>query len=1050
MLSRSHAAPPCHAKRYTRFVGPPLAHTVSRQSRPVRARPSHAAGSGTRHTTRARTGSMRIRLFCPYPSLVTITDPSESVTRFKGSVPTGTTRPAGRIRQPLGRSVDPSGNEPGTRRVARSAAPAMAGSASRERLSMSRNMGARGTAGIPLALGAMTGLIFHLIPHTHWDREWYLPRAALQARLVAVTDDLVERLQAQPGYRSFLLDGQTVLVEDYLRARPDREGDVRALVKTGRLQVGPWYVLADEQIPSGEGLVRNLLLGAADAERLGGRLDVLYSPDAFGHPPAWPTLAREFGIRYGVVWRGLGGEVGQERDLYRWRGLDEKEVVLWHLPRAGYEIGAALPADPERLFAAWAPVRGALVQRATGKHIPVFIGADHHAAHPDVPRLRDLLAELDPRSAFRVSRLDEFFQAAADGAKPAPLTGELRWSYRYAWTLQGVHGTRAPLKRRYSAAELALVRVAEPLAALARRAGGRDRRPVLELAWRALVRCQFHDAIAGCAGDDVARAVESRLTSVEALAHEVVRGSVHDLVHHDPDAARGRAASPSLVVWNPATRPRRGVMIADVTLFRRDVLVGPRGDRVPREGQGYRPFALAAWDGRTVPVQVLDRRIGTERLDAAHHYPDQDEVDEVRIAFRSPTVPGLGLASAGLAAGATGARGTRPPGEGALVKGRSLVNHWIEVTLEPTGALALHDRRSGQRFTDVLRVEAGGDAGDTYSYCPPAGDRVSRAAGPITVRRLAAGPLLASLETTFEMRARNGVTQRRRANGVAQSRPGSVHVRLVVTLHADSPMVRCIVDVDNQATWHRLRARVPTGLAGTTAVAGTAFGAVARTPVAAPSAAYPLETPVRTAPAHRFVAAASGARGLALLAPEFFEYEWTPDGDLLFTLLRSVGELSRGDLPTRPGHAGWPTATPLAQCLGPCRVDLALVPVSQAELERGDVVAALWEDAFLPVRGFWLRDATDVAVAPVDVALEGSGLVLSTVKPAQQGSPLVLRCYNATGRPAAGAWRFAEGVKSAHRVRADERESTALVLEGRGKVVRFTAEAHEVVTILVT
>src|SRR5438094_780562 len=271
MLSRTHAAPPCHANRYTRFVGPPLAHTVSRQSRPVRARPSHAAGSGTRHTTRARTGSMRIRLFCPYPSLVTITDPSESVTRFKGSVPTGTTRPAGRIRQPLGRSVDPSGNEPGTRRVARSAAPAMAGSASRERLSMSRNMGARGTAGIPLALGAMTGLIFHLIPHTHWDREWYLPRAALQARFVDVMDDLIERLQANPGYRSFLLDGQTVLVEDYLRARPDREGDVRALVKTGRLQVGPWYVLADEQIPSGEGLVRNLLLGAADAERLGGR-----------------------------------------------------------------------------------------------------------------------------------------------------------------------------------------------------------------------------------------------------------------------------------------------------------------------------------------------------------------------------------------------------------------------------------------------------------------------------------------------------------------------------------------------------------------------------------------------------------------------------------------------------------------------------------------------------------------------------------------------------------------------------------------------------------
>src|SRR6058998_3364731 len=342
----------------------------------------------------------------------------------------------------------------------------------------------------------MSGLIFHLIPHTHWDREWYLPRAAFQARLVTALDDLLERLQADPGYRSFLLDGQTVLVADYLSARPEREAELKALVKTGRLHV-------------------------------------LYSPDAFGHPAVWPTLAREFGIRAGVVWRGLGGEPGQERDLYRWRGPDGRDALVWHLPPAGYEIGAALPADGDRLPAAWGAVRAGLVGRAAGKHIPVFVGADHHAAHPDVSRLRDLLAEVEQQSAFRVSRLDEFFQTAADGAKPAPLAGELRWSYRYAWTLQGVHATRAPLKRRCSAAELFLERCAEPLAAFARRAGGgtgagRDRRPLLELAWRTLIRCQFHDAIAGCASDDVARAVDARLTNVEALAREVLRGSVLD------------------------------------------------------------------------------------------------------------------------------------------------------------------------------------------------------------------------------------------------------------------------------------------------------------------------------------------------------------------------------------------------------------------------------------------------------------------------------------------------------------------------------------------
>ncbi|HET6777840.1 MAG TPA: hypothetical protein VFH26_03045, partial [Gemmatimonadales bacterium] len=125
----------------------------------------------------------------------------------------------------------------------------------------------------------MTGFVFHLIPHTHWDREWYLPESIFLPRLVTAIDDLLARLNSDPDTK-FLLDGQTILLEDYLGVRPEREPEISELVRSGRLQVGPWYVLADEQIPSGESLVRNLLAGMAGARRLGGRTEVLYSPDA--------------------------------------------------------------------------------------------------------------------------------------------------------------------------------------------------------------------------------------------------------------------------------------------------------------------------------------------------------------------------------------------------------------------------------------------------------------------------------------------------------------------------------------------------------------------------------------------------------------------------------------------------------------------------------------------------------------------------------------------------------------------------------------------------
>ena len=873
----------------------------------------------------------------------------------------------------------------------------------------------------------MATLTFHLIPHTHWDREWYLPRAEFHTRLIAMMDELLDRLAADAGFKSFLLDGQTILLEDYLRARPERTEAIRNLARAGRLQVGPWYVLADELIPSAESLVRNLLLGGADTERWGGRLGVLYSPDAFGHPACWPELARGAGLSSGVVWRGLGGLPGQEGDRFRWRGPSGAEVRLWHLPPAGYEIGSALAADVEGLAEAWAWVRGQLVARAAGRAVPVFIGADHHAAPTEMGRLRDQLAELERPNIVRVSRLDEFFEAAADEFRAAPvLQGALRSSPGYAWSLQGVHGTRAPLKRHAATVELWLERAAEPLAALARWRGGADYRAHLELAWRGLVQCQFHDTICGTTSDPVAREAALRLETARSYADAVVREAAFELVRHDPDRARERpeAQTPRLVVWNPTPHVRDGIVVTDATFFRRDVMVGPPGGRVPRVGNGFQPLSLLM-DGHPVPVQILDRRRGLERLDARRHYPDLDEVDHVRLAFRLPALAGFGFTALKPAPAATATAG-----DVAEVQGRSLVNRFVVVTVDRTGALMLYDRRTGGRWLDLLRLESSGDAGDAYTYSPPVRDRVVRSEGPIRVRRRAAGPLVASLEIRWSMRA---------------GRRGRVEVSLTIMLQADSPAVRCILDVENQASDHRLRARVPTGSAGVVVV-GTPFGQEMRAPPDLTPDPQALEALVATAPAQRFIALSEGERGLAILAPGFFEYEHTASGDVVLTLLRSIGVLSRDDLPARPGHAAWPTPIPDAQCLGTSRVELALVP-----LTAGDSLPTLWEQVFVPLRGLWIRDAVDLSVPSGGITLEGAGLVFSALKPAHggRGDEIVLRCFNPGPERRAGAWRLPEAARAAYRARLDERDAMPLVLEDGGKVVRFIAEPYEIVTVAV-
>jgi hypothetical protein len=493
------------------------------------------------------------------------------------------------------------------------------------------------------------------------------------------------------------------------------------------------------------------------------------------------------------------------------------------------------------------------------------------------------------------------------------------------------------------------------------------------------------------------------------------------------------SAAPQLVLWNPVPRRRGEIVVADVSWFRRDVLVGPPGDRVPRVGSGSHPFHLVNTDG-AIAVQALGRGRGHERLDAPHHYPDQDEVDWTRIAFRPPEMGGLGLANLDVGDGAAPANG------GAWLKGRTLGNEFLEVRVGPTGALQLHDRRTRQRYRDLLGLESSGDVGDTYTYCPPLRDRLRRSRGPVALRPLANGPLVATLEARWQLAAG------RRARGQG---PGTIGLRLVVSLYAGSPAVRCTFEIDNRASDHRLRIRVPTGLGTGSAVAGTQFGFEERGTVETRRQPYSRETPVATAPAHRYVTRAVKSRGLAVLAPGFFEYELDRRGDLLVTILRAVGQLSRGDLPTRPGHAGWPMATPLAQCQGKERIQLAIAPVTQSQVLSGTALAELWEDLFLPVRGIWLRQASPLSAEPIDIRLDGDGLVFSGLKPAERGQGMVLRCYNATNRSAAGTWYFSAPVTGAHRARADEHTLHEIRLGEGGHLVPFHAAPHEIVTIMV-
>ncbi len=187
----------------------------------------------------------------------------------------------------------------------------------------------------------------HVISHTHWDREWYLTFQQFRLKLVHMVDKLLDILEADPEYRYFMLDGQTIVLDDYLQMRPEREAVLREHIEAGRILIGPWHILSDMFLVSPEAQIRNLLEGARTATRFGPKMPVGYSPDPFGNHGQVPQMLRGFGIGTACLWRGVGD---LPTELW-WDSPDGSRVLLAYL-RNSYGNGANLPVHNAEAFAA--------------------------------------------------------------------------------------------------------------------------------------------------------------------------------------------------------------------------------------------------------------------------------------------------------------------------------------------------------------------------------------------------------------------------------------------------------------------------------------------------------------------------------------------------------------------------------------------------------------------------------------------------------------------------------------------------------------------------
>ncbi|MGQ9681734.1 MAG: glycoside hydrolase family 38 C-terminal domain-containing protein, partial [Anaerolineae bacterium] len=646
----------------------------------------------------------------------------------------------------------------------------------------------------------------HVISHFHWDREWYQPFQDYRRRLVTAMDELLDILARDPAYRHFWLDGQTIVLEDYLEIRPEREMELRTYLASGRIAAGPWYVQPDEALVSGEALIRNLLMGHRLARAYGGTVPkVGYVPDIFGHISQLPQILRGFGIDNALLWRGVESE-GMPSEL-AWEGADGSHVLLVRFPENwGYSAWhhrvriphIADPLDEHKLVEA---VRGFLAYKAERATTPVIIamdGTDHAEPDPRLPEWLALLQERIPGVQFIHSTPMAFLERLRPWVhKPAPVNGELRHPSQSArtanWLLNGVLSSRIHLKQRNTLCQTLLERWAEPFAALAHvHAGVPYPRSYLRLAWKHLLQNHPHDSICGCSVDQVHQDMLYRFDQARLIADATTAEALRHLTD-DVGVAEGTPGAQLLTIYNPAPAPFAGTVLVDL-----EVPAAPLVKQRALHDPVRHFMHVFDAEGQPVPAQICALHPQEERpvRRGPGHWP-WETVDRYRVAMHAH-VPACGYATY------TYERREEPLRRaGSMAAGpRTWEGRSLRLSVNGDGSLNLLDKETGVEYRDLLVWEDVGDVGDGWMHFSPLCDRrVTSVGACATVSAECEGPLFTRLRLDWRLRVPACAPDERE-----RSRE---EVDLPITAWLDFPydarQIAVRVRVDNVARDHALR-----------------------------------------------------------------------------------------------------------------------------------------------------------------------------------------------------------------------------------------------------
>ncbi|PHL21638.1 alpha-mannosidase [Enterococcus faecium] len=773
----------------------------------------------------------------------------------------------------------------------------------------------------------------YIISHSHWDREWYMAYEQHHMRLIELIDDLLELFEVDPSFNSFHLDGQTIILDDYLQVRPEKRQAIQQAINEGKLRIGPFYILQDDFLISSESNVRNMLIGMEESRKWGTPVMLGYFPDTFGNMGQTPQLMKQAGISAAAFGRGVK-PIGFDNQVLEaenyssqysemwWKGPDQT-AIFGLLFANWYSNGNEIPVEKEAALAFWKQKLADAEQYASTNHLLMMNGVDHQPVQKDISKAIHLANELFPDYEFIHSNFTDYLEAVQKDVPEdlGSVEGELTSQETDGWyTLANTASARVYLKQWNTKVQRQLENITEPLATIAYEVSGNYPHDQLDYAWKTLMQNHPHDSICGCSVDSVHREMIPRFEKADEVGKYLAQDSLEQLTAAIDTTGFPKDSFPFVIV-NTAGMDKTGEAEITIELERKRFAEGiPEQLYQELENLPKRKYHVETKSGATIPAILSEETVqfGYDLPKDRFRVPYM--VKMIKVTLPLENMPAFSWETFALVEGEAKAEEKETM---IHQSGRIIENGPLHLTIEKNGTITMKDRKNKRKLNNLHIFEDIGDIGNEYIFKQPFYDQpiLSSNKENSEVKVLVDTPEIAKISILQEMEIPVSADERlekeqqmvvefryRKAERSKEKR--ILQIKTIMTIRKDSKKIDFETTLDNQMKDHRLRVLFPTKLHVEHHEADSIFEVVKRPNHVSKS----WENPTNPQHQQAFVNIHDEEYGVTVGNFGLNEYEVTEDGQIAVTLLRSVGEL--GDWGYFP--------TPEAQCLGEHRFNYSI------------------------------------------------------------------------------------------------------------------------------